>query len=185
MLTNYNISNHNTVSLYNVLIFLTDYVYFPKHTSPIHQQRLNIYHWHPLAEYNASEMNYLWAKYWSIIPPLQGLQILQFFLLNAIIYDFWDLYKTDKTDMKFVSYHISCIMYISEIWYSLSKYINKLYKETILNCDFSIVFEYTFIIPFNVWNMNMVSFAHQSYINKGQTFWCGLEIISIISSMEI
>ena len=103
-----------------VLIFLTDYVYFPKHTSPIHQQRLNIYHWHPLAEYNASAMNYLWAKYWSIIPPWQGLQILQIFLLSAIIYDFWDLYKTDKTGIKFVSYHISCIMYISEIWFNLS-----------------------------------------------------------------
>ena len=61
--------------------------------------------------------------------------MLQFFLLSAIIYDFWDLYKTDKTDMKFVSYHISCIMYISEIWYNLSKNINKLYKQTILNCD--------------------------------------------------
>ena len=55
-----------------------------------------------------------------------------FFLLSAIIYDFWDLYKTDKTGIKFVSYHISCIMYISEIWYNLSKYIYKLYKQTIL-----------------------------------------------------
>ena len=30
---------YDTGSLHNVLIFLTDYVYFPKHTSPIHQQR--------------------------------------------------------------------------------------------------------------------------------------------------
>ena len=58
-----------------------------------------------------------------------------FFLLSAIIYDFWDLYKTDKTDIKFVSYHISCIMYISEIWCNLFKYIDKLYKPTILSCD--------------------------------------------------